>query len=304
MKILSRKKIESIFNNKKILPYILLIPVILWLGFAIFYPIFDGIRLSFYDVKVPMIGKKANFIFLDNYIEMFQRADFRHSLRVTVSYTVLFLVGTVLMGLGTALLLNANFKGRSGARAAIIIPWAMPYVVAVLVWRWILDYHAGILNYILKDVLHLVSKPIEWTLDPKIAIYTVVIIAIWKEFPIATVMYLAGLQTIPRHLYEVADIDGANAIHKFFRITLPLLKPVNVILILLLTVWAFKRVTVIYVLTKGGPARATETLVIQSYLQAFNFFHMSYGAAIGTFMLVVSLIMSIIYLKIGLKSEE
>jgi multiple sugar transport system permease protein len=125
-------------------------------------------------------------------------------------------------------------------------------------------------------------------------------ITIWKEFPIATVMYLAGLQAIPLELYEAAEVDGANNIRKFFHITLPQLKPVNTIVILLLIIWGLKRVTAIYVLTKGGPAMATQTLVIQSYLNAFSFFKMSYAATIGTFMLVFSLIISIVYLKLTL----
>jgi multiple sugar transport system permease protein len=297
------KNFEKVFNNKKILPYFLIIPTLLWLAFTIFYPIFDGIRLSFFDVKIPIIGRESNFIFLDNYIAMFKNYDFWQSLRVTVVYTVLFVAGTITIGILIALLLNMKFKGRAVVRALVIIPWAMPYVVAVLVWRWMLDYQFGVINYILKDVFHLISTPIEWIGDPKIAIFTVALIAIWKEFPIPAVMYLAGLQTIPRDLYEAAEVDGANPRQRFFHITLPLLKPVNVIVILLLTIWAFKRVIVIYVLTKGGPARSTETLVIQSYLEGFKFFNMSYGAAIGTFMLIVSLFISIFYLRMSLKSR-
>lgn len=303
-KINCLKKIENILNNKKILPYILISPVAISLIFTIFYPIFDGIRISFFDIKIPMPGRPANFIGFDNYKEMFSRPEFWGSFKTTIIYTFLFVLGSAILGILTALLLNLDFKGRAIARAAIIIPWAMPYVVAVLVWRWILDYNFGILNYILKDVFHFISEPIAWTSDIRIVLFTVIIIAVWKEFPIATVMYLAALQTVPNDLYEAAEVDGATSFQKFKHITLPMLKSVNYTVLLLLTIWGFKRVTAIYVLTKGGPARATETLVIQSYLEAFNFFHASYGAAIGTFMLVVSLIISIIYLRIGLRSSN
>ncbi len=297
------KRFENILNNKKILPYILIFPVVATLLFTIFYPLLDGIRISFFDIKIPIIGKESNFIGFENYKEMFGRPEFWGSFKTTIIYTFLFVVGSAIFGILTALLLNLEFRGRAIARAAIIIPWAMPYIVAVLVWRWILDYNFGVLNFILKDILHLINEPIAWASDPRIVLFTVIMIAIWKEFPIATVMYLAALQTVPKDLYEAAEVDGASNFKKFIHITLPMLKSVNYTVLLLLTIWGFKRVTVIYVLTKGGPARATETLVIQSYLEAFSFFHTSYGAAIGTFMLVVSLIISIIYLKVGLKSN-
>jgi multiple sugar transport system permease protein len=278
----------------------LIIPATVWLGLTIFYPILDGVRLSFLDVDIPIRGRAQHFVFLRNYADMFSRADFWSSFRVTMIYTVCFVVGAALLGLLTALLLNLRFRWRTVARAAVIIPWAMPYVVAVLVWRWILDYHYGVLNFLLRDVLHVVSKPVDWVGNPTLALVSVIGIAIWKEFPIATLMFIAGLQSIPGELYEAAQVDGAGAWARFRNVTLPLLRPVSLTVVLLLTIWGLKRVTVIYVLTKGGPVRATETLVIQSYLEAFNFFHMSYAAAVGTFMLLVSLGISLVYLKLGM----
>lgn len=293
----------SVFDNKRILPYLLIVPAGIWLVVTIFYPIVDGVRLSFLDVDIPIQGRHQNFVFLQNYIQMFSSGDFWQSFRITIVYTISFVAGSTILGLATALVMNIRFKGRGAARAAIIIPWAMPYVVAVLVWRWILDYHYGLLNYLLKDLLHLIVQPVNWIGDPTVAIVSVILIAIWKEFPIAALMFLAGLQSVPDELYEAAEVDGAGAWRKFTRVTLPLLRPISLTVILLLTIWGLKRVTVIYVLTKGGPVRATETLVIQSYLEAFNFFHMSYAAAVGTFMLVMSLLISIVYLRIGMGKD-
>jgi multiple sugar transport system permease protein len=293
----------ELLNSKKVLPYLLIIPATVWLGLTIFYPILDGIRLSFLDVDIPIRGRAQHFVFLRNYAEMFSRADFWNSLRVTMIYTVCFVVGAAFLGLLSALLLNLRFRWRTVARAAVIIPWAMPYVVAVLVWRWILDYHYGVLNFFLRGVIGAVSKPVDWVGNPTLALVSVIAIAVWKEFPIATLMFTAGLQSIPGEFYEAAQVDGANAWARFRNVTLPLLRPVSLTVVLLLTIWGLKRVTVIYVLTKGGPVRATETLVIQSYLEAFNFFHMSYAAAVGTFMLIVSLGISIIYLRIGMARE-
>jgi multiple sugar transport system permease protein len=298
------RRLERFYDNKKILPYLLLVPVALWLAATIIYPILDGIRLSFFDVDIPMEGRKQNFVFLRNYLEMFAREDFWNSCRTTLVYTISFVAGSTVLGMASALLMNIPFRGKAIARAAIIIPWAMPYVVAALVWRWILDYHYGVLNFFLKDVVHLIASPIDWIGNPSVAIVSVIAIAIWKEFPIATLMFLAGLQSVPEELYEAAQVDGANEWMKFTRITLPSIRPITMTVLLLLTIWGLKRVTVIYVLTKGGPVRATETLVIQSYLQAFEFFHMSYAAAVGTFMLIVSLAISILYLKIGMGREH
>jgi multiple sugar transport system permease protein len=290
-------------NNKfGILPYLLILPTLIWLGSVIFYPIFEGIRLSLYDVKGVMIGEKYVFLGLKNYADVLSDPYFWKSLRITLIYTLALTCGSISIGFVTALILNERFHCRGIARTLFIIPWAIPYVAAILVWRWILDYNFGVLNYFLK-VLHLTSKNIGWYLEPNYALFSVILIAIWKEFPLATVMFLAGLQAIPTQQYEAAEIDGCGYLAKLRFITLPSLSSISKILILLTIIWSFRRVTVIYVLTQGGPSRATETLVIKTFNEAFSFFRMGYGSAIGTTMLILTLIFSAVYMFIFMRQR-
>jgi len=206
--------------------------------------------------------------------------------------------GSYAVGLAGAILLNKPFQGRALARTLIIIPWAVPSVVTVLIWNWMLDTNYGVINYFLQT-LHLIDANLQWRAKPDLAQISVIAVTVWSTYPVALVMLLAGLQSIPRDLYEAAAVDGSNAWQRFRHITWPGLAPVNLVVILLLSLLAFTRVvTIIYVMTAGGPAGATETLPIQTYLQAFKFFRMGYASAIGTVVLVIAVIFSVIYLNV------
>jgi multiple sugar transport system permease protein len=227
---------------------------------------------------------------------MAQTPAFWASARVTVVYTIGVVVGSYIVGLLCALLLNQAFRLRALARTLIIIPWAVPQVVTVLIWNWMLDANYGVINYLLQT-LHLIDSNLQWRAMPDLAMISIVGVTIWSTYPVSLVMLLAGLQSIPRDLYEAAAVDGSNAWQRFWHITWPGLAPVNAVLILLLSLLAFTRVvTIIYVMTAGGPAGATETLPIQTYLQAFKFFRMGYASAIGTVVLAIAVIFSLIYL--------
>jgi multiple sugar transport system permease protein len=229
---------------------------------------------------------------------MADTAAFWQSVRVTVIYTVGVVFGSYIVGLLCALLLNRPFRGRALARTLIIIPWAIPNVVTVLIWNWMLDANYGVVNYLLQT-FHLIEENLRWRAMPDLAQISVTGVTVWTTYPVALVMLLAGLQAIPRDLYEAASVDGATAWQRFWHITWPGLAPVNIVLILLLSLMAFTRVvTIIYLMTAGGPAGATETLPIQTYLQAFKFFRMGYASAVGTVVLVIAVLFSIVYLYV------
>ena len=276
---------------------LLLLPALLVLGFVLFYPIGLAIYSGFFDIGMMNLGQ-SEFVGWDNYRQMLATPAFWASARVTVIYTLGVVTGSYAVGLAGAILLNKPFQGRALARTLIIIPWAVPSVVTVLIWNWMLDTNYGVINYFLQT-LHLIDANLQWRAKPDLAQISVIAVTVWSTYPVALVMLLAGLQSIPRDLYEAAAVDGSNAWQRFRHITWPGLAPVNLVVILLLSLLAFTRVvTIIYVMTAGGPAGATETLPIQTYLQAFKFFRMGYASAIGTVVLVIAVIFSVIYLNV------
>ena len=206
------------------------------------------------------------------------------------------------LGLIAALLLNEDFKGRGLFRVLIIIPWAIPVVVACLVWILMFDYQYGIINHILETIGFL-SSPIAYLGDVRAALPAAMVVNIWKGFPWVAIMLLAGLQTIPVGLYEAAVLDGASAWKKFRHVTLPMLRPVSAVVFLLLVVWTVKDFAILYVLTGGGPANSTELLTVYVYKSAFKFFRMGEAAAGGVVLLLISLFFTIIYLKVSRGDE-
>jgi multiple sugar transport system permease protein len=274
---------------------LLVLPALLVLAFVLFYPIGLAVYSGFFDIKMMNLGQQE-FVGWENYGTMLRTPAFWGSARTTAVYTVGVVAGSYLVGLTGALLLNRAFRGRTVARTLIIIPWAVPHVVTVLIWNWMLDANYGVINYFLQT-LHLIETNLQWRAMPDLAQISVIGVTVWSTYPVALVMLLAGLQSIPRDLYEAAAVDGSNAWQRFWHITWPGLAPVNIVLILLLSLLAFTRVvTIIYLMTAGGPGGATETLPVQTYLQAFKFFRMGYASAIGTVVLVIAVIFSIVYL--------
>ena len=286
-----------------LLPYLLLLPVLVTVGLVLLYPIAKNVWLSFHALDYVRPQKGQAFVGGENYQDLLASRDFWLGMWNTAVYTVGTVLGSFLIGLGTAVFLNEKFRGRWLARTLIILPWAVPYVAAVLMWTWIMDAEYGVLNYVLVKT-GLVTGKILWLASPVYAMAAVLIVTVWKQFPFATVMLLAGLQAIPDTLYEAAHIDGAGRWRRFVHITLPGLRSVTAVVLILLTIWAFRRFTVIYVMTGGGPARATETLPIQTYLEAFSNYNMGYASALGTISLVISMGVTLVYLRVLPKSEE
>jgi multiple sugar transport system permease protein len=264
------------------------------------YPLLLAGWMSLHEIS--NLTAQSAFVGLRNYIEYLGSLEFRESLWTTLIYMFFSLVGSYLVGLITALILNRRFVGRGIVRSMFILPWAVPHVIAVSVWIWILDANFGIANYLLLQ-LGFIDEPLQWLLQPGLAMTSVILVTIWKYFPFATVMLLAALQSVDTDLYEAAIIDGANRFQLFRYITLPSIAPVTQMLILILTIWSFKRFSIIYVMTQGGPARATETLVVQVYNQAFKYFQFGYGSAIGMTMFLITIIFSAVYLYVMSKRQ-
>ncbi len=262
-------------------------------AFVFIYPIVENVKLSFQNARFI---EPAKFIGLENYARLIKDPFFWNSFRIMLEYTAIYTVGIFIIGFITALLLNsANQKTSSLFRTFFVLPYAIPDVVAAMVFMWILDYQFGILNHFLQT-LHIIKEPVSWLGGNSfVALLTIIGIELWRQFPLHTLIILSGLQDIPAEIYEAADIDGATGLKKFFNITLPYLKQIIMILLTLTIIWCLRRFTMIWLLTQGGPSRGTETVVIQIYNYAFQFNKMSYAAAIGNVLLLATMCIVVFY---------
>lgn len=275
------------------LPFVMVLPFVLAITGLVIIPLLWGIRISFTDSRIIGLAFDEAFT-LANYRAMLTDPDTWHSLYVTVMFSLGTVVGSVTLGLVTALVLNRAFPGRAVVRTLIILPWAVPHVVAALVWQWMYNPNYGVVNYAIGWIPFVDSQP-NWLSDPNLALPAIIIVNVWKTYPFATLVLLAGLQTISNDLYEASEIDGAGRIRRFLDITLPGLHHVLAIVVLLLVIWSFGNFVFIYLMTQGGPAGATNTLVVKVYFEAFRFFRAGPAFAMGSIILVMAIILTIVY---------
>ncbi|MHB1134158.1 MAG: carbohydrate ABC transporter permease [Chloroflexota bacterium] len=275
-------------------PYLLILPAATVVVGLLLYPIVQGLLTSFtYLQLLSAVPQKPAG--LANYERLlFRDSTFWQSLGVTIVYTALVVTTVMTTALFVAVLMNRAFRGRTVARGVITLPWAFPEVAAVLVWTWLLNQNFGVLNVFARWIPG-IDNNLPWLSEPNLALFSVVLATLWKIFPFPSLVLLTALQTIQLELYEAARIDGAGVWQSFRHVTLPGIAPTIGIMTLLLTIWSFRRFTLIFLLTGGGPAGATETLVIKVYNTAFRFFDLSYGAAIAAAGLVVCLCITATY---------
>jgi len=289
--------IKKSVNRNAIRGYLFVLPLVIIMLVFLVYPIIKAALMSVQYWYMPKLTDRGHyFVGIENFISILKDSNFLNSVKVTVIYVVVTVVVRFLIGLGTALLLNKKFFGRGVARALVIIPWAVPEVVACLVWILMYDKDFGIINYIGQS-LGLFSESLGFLTDVRIALPAAMAVNIWKGFPFVAIMLLAGLQSIPGELYEAAYVDGANSWKQFKSVTWPSLRPVTIIVFLLLIIWTIKDFAISYLLAKGGPSRATEILTIYIYKIAFSTFDFGKAAAGGMLMLLFSIIFTIIYMK-------
>jgi len=263
---------------------------------VVLYPVITGINISFRRLDIYSPSTPLGSLTLANYASLLETAGFWQAVRVSIIYVAITMVFSLLIGFGTALLLNQRFRGRTLARMLAVMPWAIPPVVAVNIWWWILDPSYGMLNWVLLH-LGLIVKPVNWIAAPQPAMAAVSIVTVWKGYPFFVVMLLAGLQAIPPDLYDAGSVDGAGRLATFWHITVPGVRGVLSLATLLTVLWVFREFTIIWVLTGGGPIRATETLAIMTYREAFANLHMGFAAAIGVVTLLISTVASVFFIR-------
>ena len=279
-------------SRQHILGYILLTPAVIMVLLIIAYPLFVSLDLSLQDVKLPRLGEARKPLTLKNYDRLFNSAEFWKSCLVTVQLVSAVTAGSLIVGVSTALLVNQKFRGRPFARVAMALPWAVPEVIAVVIFAWIFDSSFGLMGWLFIK-LGLTDELIAWISTPGAAFWALAITMVWKGFPFVSIMTLAGLQSIPPDYYAAAKVDGANALQRFRWITIPCLMPVLGVTLVLVMLWVFRDFSIIKVLTDGGPLKTTQTLSIMTYDQAFGFFKFGYASAVGIVTLVICAVASL-----------
>lgn len=273
--------------------YFLILPTLLGIAIVNVYPLLDTVRLSFTDRLLSRPEENTRFVGLENYSRILTNADAWNALKVSLIFTLTSVGLSFVIGLILALLLNQPLPGRAILRSIFIIPWAVPAFVAALTWSWMFNDQFGIITALLKNVG--ITRPPIW-LGADLALFSLIAVMVWKSFPFQLVILLAGLQSIPGELYEAAKVDGAVAHQRFRFLTLPLLKPVAMISVLLAAINAFNYFTIPWILTRGGPSGSTNVLPIYTYTVGFVGGDFGFAATMAVIMFVLILVAGSLYL--------
>lgn len=270
------------------LPYVLLLPSLALIFLIELYPFINGVSFSVH--KGSLLGT-GPFVGLDNYLRLFNSADFYNSLWFSFVFAFFNVMVSYLIGLALALFLNLDFPGRGICRVALLIPWIVPAVVSIVSWKWLIADRGGLVNIMLTSIG---IGPIYFLSDSGWAMVAVIVIKIWRSFPFMMLTLLAALQVIDRTLYEAGKIDGANRWQLFWYITLPHLKNISIVQAILMTIWSINDFETPYLLTQGGPSNATENLILLSYRFTFGRNDVGRGSAVAILTLVVLMVLSTI----------
>jgi trehalose/maltose transport system permease protein len=266
------------------LAWILLAPSLLVVAVVALIPLSQTVAQSFTNARLAS-ARPVSFVGLQNYITLVQDVDFLHSIWVTVQFTVITVAIEFVLGLGIALVVNSNFKGRGFMRAAMLVPWAIITVVSAQMWKLMYNDIYGVVNDLLVDKLHILSSNIAWVSDPNTSIPAIAAIDIWKTTPFVALLLLAGLQVIPGDIYEAARVDGANAIQQFWRLTLPLLRPAVAVTMIFRTLDSLRVFDVFYVMFGSRPDTMTMAIYAQQEIVTFSL--MGYGSTVAIAIFVV-----------------
>jgi multiple sugar transport system permease protein len=273
--------------------YFLISPAVFLMLVLLAYPFVLAVWISLTD---RVLGEPGKFVWFSNFYKLIQDPIFRNTVWNSFVYTFATVFLKMLLGVILALLLNQEIPYRNLIRGAILLPWIVPTSLSVLTWLWMFDSLFSVVNYILLGI-GLISKKIQWLGSPSWAMVSVIIVNTWRGLPFFAVSFLAGLMTIPRELYEAAEVDGAKRFRQFWHITVPLLQPVIAVVVLFSTIWTFADFQIVYILTHGGPLNATQIFATLAYDVALVAGRIGEGSAISLFLFPALLVVIILMLK-------
>jgi len=285
-----------LLEEERWLAMALLLPTVVLLALFIAYPFIQGVLLAVTDTKVGIPGR---FVGVQNFIALWHDSIFRTAVWNTFVYTAVASVFKLALGLWLALLLNRHFKGKAFTRAFILLPFIIPTVLSTFAWKWMFDPTFSVINWTLFR-LDLIHGRINWLGDPDLALISVIIVNVWRGVPFFAISLLAGLQTINPELQEAAAIDGARPWQRFWHVTWPLLLPVTMVVLLFSVIQTFADFQLVYVLTGGGPANATQLFATYAYQIGVGTGLLSEGAAISLAMfpfLLIVVVVQLLYIR-------
>jgi multiple sugar transport system permease protein len=289
---------RSVFERESVFSWLMLAPGVLFLLAFVAYPFFYGIFLSLQDRRVASAG---TFIGFANFVAQAHDPVFWQVTRNTFIYTIVATVLKMVGGLAMALVMNQAFRGRNLARAFLLLPFIVPTVLSTVAWMWILDPTFSVINWTLRNT-GLVTQNFSWLGNATLAMVSIIMVNTWRGLPFYGITLLAGLQTISPDLYEAAAIDGASLTQRFWHITLPVIKPVLVIVTMFSIIFTFSDFQLVYVLTHGGPANATHLFATYAFDIGMSAGVLGMGAAVALAMLP-ALALLIVVLTLYLRRE-
>lgn len=288
-------------SKKRTTEFLFLIPALLIIGLLLLYPVLSSIYYSF--TSKHLIKQSYNFVGLKNYRMILTDLEFFRALFTSLKWTLTSLIGQVLVGFTAALALNRIKKGQGFFRIVLIIPWAFPTIVIAMIWKWILNGVSGFIPHILVKIGVCSSLP-QFFSNPKLVFGTLVFINIWFGFPLIMVNVLSALQTVPKEQYEAATIDGASKWQSFMLITIPHIRIIVGLLVVLRTIWVFNNFDLVYLITGGGPANITATVPIYAYNLGWGLKQLGGSSAVTIILLLFLLCLTALYFKLLNKWEK
>ena len=296
-----RRRKSRLQRRQARLGWLLLLPALAVVAFVAIYPLGKTIYQSFTNQEFLAGIEPTKWVGLQNYRDLWHDTIFRQSVWETIKFTLITVSFEFVLGMIIALVVNSNFKGRGAMRAAMLVPWAIPTVVAAQMWKWMFDDVFGVIN----DAgvrLHILHHSVAWISQPSTALAAVSAVDIWKTTPFVALLLLAGLQVIPRDLYEAADVDGASKWQQFWRITLPLLRPAILVTLIFRTLDALRVFDVFYVFYGNRPDTQTMAIYAQSTIVSDG--HVGYGSAISVAIFLIIGLFVVIYVTFMRVTEE
>ena len=279
----------------------LVAPSVLLICSLLVYPVLYGVWLSLF--KKHSFFPDQRFVGLANYIYLMRDSDFWMSVWYGSVYSVSTIVLQVVIGVIAALVVNESFKGRNFVRGVILFPYVIPTVVAIVLWKWLLNDQFGLVNYLLT-AMGIMEEPVSWMGRDRI-MTSLVLISVWEFFPFVVLSVLARMQTIPPVLYKAAKVDGAGPFRRFIHVTLPQLRNVLFVVILLRSIWMFTKFDTDWLLTQGGGAeKYIRTLPVYAYKRTFMYYQAGLGSALAVIMFIILILATVIYFKMFRREEE
>jgi multiple sugar transport system permease protein len=280
---------------------LLMVPAVTLLLLLTLYPVLYGVWISFFNKH--SFFPQQTFVGFGNYLFLLQDPEFWAAVWRGAVYSISSIVLQVVLGVAAALLLNQVFPGRNILRAIVMFPYVVPTVVAVILWKWLLNSQFGLVNYLIESA-GIVDQPISF-MGKDWIMASLILVSVWQFFPFVVIGVLARLQSVPQELYEAAHVDGANALQRFFHVTLPQLKSVLFVIVLLRSIWMFTKFDTPWLMIQGGGAETyIRTLPVYTYMRTFAYYEAGLGSAMAVVMFLALAAVTAIYFRIWQREEN